>query len=1341
MKPLGAIIQFIQRGSAAALAAWPVRRGVYLHLLCGGIFVALIWWHLRPAFPGMASQVPAFSDMCNNTAELLSVMRAATRHPWRFWEGQYTYPYPYSNALINANYVCGVPYYLVYLLSHNACLAYNVLLLLLFFANAFSVYLLVLEWTGVASAGVLAGALCAFFPHRFHDLVDYHYQFTAMCALALWAWLRFLKQGGTRRLAVFFVIVALKAISLDYQTIYLVFALAIMVPMGALAYPARLREAWWRFGLMSAALLLVLAPFYYPYYLNMTRLPSIGWVSHVSGCTRLDFINWPELKGLFTRFPYNLTHLRERGTYIPDAPLLPGAVALTLTAVGLAWALLAPVFKGRKELLRLGLVALAVWTVLLTITPVLKRGESSFAMGPLARLVLDPPLLGFVRNSRAYIHNVMLCASVLAGLCLGDLIGLAWRRRAWLGRTATGLTGVLLVLATLEHTVRLDPYGTTVPVRSTGVYAWLERQRHPSPFIEFPFSRDEYNFFQAMYGVLADQPTGVTIGRSWPQMSYFLMEVGNPELTSNKLAMLEAGPYRFWVQHQGSEALRRRVAAESTLQYVTNLDSDYIFENPRIERVLPLELGVTQQWPLQFPRIYSIAVSFSFTSLYTYVPAVERPLRITCELLDADSNLLQRIALKGELPFMLAGPHYPASITLAYDPLTQRLRAWYRNSGHFNMEHWPVASMRCGEEAFAVRWIRVVLRQPRPGRAVTALIRITPTAKRWPYLWGVPAAMAHQACGFDPPETLAAIPCQRSVGAYSVVCLGRPSGSPRAIVLTAMAALKKAPKPLTVSVSMNGEELGVCALSNRWCDYTLPAPPRLWQDVNVIVFRYPRTYFPCLLRESHDQERRCALFARLEARGTNAPAAAAPPARSIAPPVPRHPAPVLLPVRTPLAAAPAAPAAPVTSVAPVRPAAPAAQVVPAMPAVQAVQRLNLLKNGAFADGLAHWSMWKAARTASNLVSIVAVAPSGAAVRLENPAAAMLGVQQLAVVVSGHVYRLCGAARSLGNNPARVFGGRIGFYLPRQKDHEVVWMTENPRWTERSATFTNHTDDVAVVYAHLGYGAVASSGEFTRIRLEDLSAPSATPAAHATPTPVEPEPTSISNVIMRLSSGATNLHRSFFEALRSCRDDDALLVYPGTYREANAGAEWLLTGKRGVRISGIGAPLIEVEANAPGYQISVQMPYNTDLRVEGLRLRTMAHVSNNALVYGVVFTGCRGVLVSNCIFQAEVYGTNTTCKNFIAVNGATNIVVRHCAIITLDMNGSNSVTHLASHDAAPVEFHESVFVAASLQAFALGPARFYSCTAEPETSVGADPLPAATAGEIEARLIGGVKFRQ
>jgi hypothetical protein len=162
--------------------------------------------------------------------------------------------------------------------------------------------------------------------------------------------------------------------------------------------------------------------------------------------------------------------------------------------------------------------------------------------------------------------------------------------------------------------------------------------------------------------------------------------------------------------------------------------------------------------------------------------------------------------------------------------------------------------------------------------------------------------------------------------------------------------------------------------------------------------------------------------------------------------------------------------------APVQPAEVAAST-----AVVAPLPVNLLQNGAFAHGLSNWLYWMDAAQATEQVQVVT-----GAVRLVNPAGKMVGIRQTTAVESGAVYRLSGEARSMVTNDSNCgFGARLAFFLPPQKELEIVWMSEYNFRLPKDIVFTNQVTGTATVFAHLGFGGFASTGEFSSISLEKL----------------------------------------------------------------------------------------------------------------------------------------------------------------------------------------------------------------------------------------------------------------
>jgi len=153
------------------------------------------------------------------------------------------------------------------------------------------------------------------------------------------------------------------------------------------------------------------------------------------------------------------------------------------------------------------------------------------------------------------------------------------------------------------------------------------------------------------------------------------------------------------------------------------------------------------------------------------------------------------------------------------------------------------------------------------------------------------------------------------------------------------------------------------------------------------------------------------------------------------------------------------------------------------------KKTNLLKNGKFGDGMKGWHLWQNAKNTPGNIKVVEVDNNNnfsSALKIDNPDKKLLGISQVATLTSGAVYRLSARVRSLGNNKSKIFGGRIAIYLPPQKEKQIVWMSEYNEFWKKELIFTNQVTGPATVYIHLGYGGVATTGEFAWIELEEMS---------------------------------------------------------------------------------------------------------------------------------------------------------------------------------------------------------------------------------------------------------------
>ncbi|MCX7001956.1 MAG: GDSL-type esterase/lipase family protein [bacterium] len=165
------------------------------------------------------------------------------------------------------------------------------------------------------------------------------------------------------------------------------------------------------------------------------------------------------------------------------------------------------------------------------------------------------------------------------------------------------------------------------------------------------------------------------------------------------------------------------------------------------------------------------------------------------------------------------------------------------------------------------------------------------------------------------------------------------------------------------------------------------------------------------------------------------------------------------------------------------------ELVQSTPLTVSSKSALLLNNGAFRDGLKGWQYWSDACQQTNSIALVPVQGMPGvrqALRIMNPHKKLVGVQQTVHLESNAVYRLSGIVRSLATKASEIlFGGRVALWLPPQPEQQIVWMSEYNNWLHKELVFTNQVSGTAVVYVHLGYGNVATTGEFTDVRLEKV----------------------------------------------------------------------------------------------------------------------------------------------------------------------------------------------------------------------------------------------------------------
>ena len=127
----------------------------------------------------------------------------------------------------------------------------------------------------------------------------------------------------------------------------------------------------------------------------------------------------------------------------------------------------------------------------------------------------------------------------------------------------------------------------------------------------------------------------------------------------------------------------------------------------------------------------------------------------------------------------------------------------------------------------------------------------------------------------------------------------------------------------------------------------------------------------------------------------------------------------------------------------------------------------------------------------------------------------------------------------------------------------------------------------------------------------------------------------------------------------------------------------------------------------GGDCAIDLSSISNVVLSDVKLAIKYFENNNGSAYGVWFISNNFVLIENCIFQVEIYGSNNIEKTFVAVNNCNNFIIRNSAIITVDMSGFNTLWHGATHGAEPPYFDNCNFIGTSNN-YMVGRANYNNC---------------------------------
>jgi hypothetical protein len=560
---------------------------------------------------------------------------ALTTDPLHFFDANIFYPFPqpltYSDALLSGALLVAP----VMLVTHNAVLACNVLLLLSLWLAGFGSYLLVRDLTRHELAAVVAGCLFAFCPYVRAQFAHVQLLQIGWLPLALLFLRRAFRGGGSRDVVLF----AACCVCLALASFYLMYlgAVAIGTFLVVEAWANRVGPrvqagAWVRLVGALALVGLCVIPFGLP-YARTQQLFHFQWPVQLIRDLSATWIDFASV--LPGHSVYGTVLGRSLQTDWPaEHALFPGLAVLVLALVAVV-RLNSMCREDRRELVcyvAMGVVALVLsfgpmarLTRLAEAVPVpyalVDRLVPGFGEAvPMPYALLDRLVPGFaaLRVPARFELVLILALAVMAGFGVKAL-DTVWARTVSSGLRRVFLTGVaaaaLLELVPGPTTLHPIETGATVPP----VYAWLAAQDPKTVVAEIPATPAaafRYVYFSTYHWhPLVNGTSGLT-----PPESEQLSALLDAFPDSIAVESLESLGVRYVVAHR--DALDERTdralddigGAGSRLSVAGSFGSDVVYEIPPVDGMTSLQGHARLELPAVVARGLTPSAVLSVTN-------------------------------------------------------------------------------------------------------------------------------------------------------------------------------------------------------------------------------------------------------------------------------------------------------------------------------------------------------------------------------------------------------------------------------------------------------------------------------------------------------------------------------------------------------------------------------------------------------------------------------------------------------------------------------------------------------------------------------------------------------
>ncbi len=430
----------------------------------------------RPWITKLGSDLPAGGDPLLQIWISRWVQHALITDPLHLYNTNAFYPMKYSLAYSDSNIPAGIAAAPIYLLTGNAVLANNLLVLGTFVVAATGMYALLSTLAGNRAVAFLAGLAYAFIPYRYAHIWHLNQLGHAWTPWALLALVLLIQRQQWRYAVGFGLLCALQVLTSFYVGFQLAFVIAITIVVALFVAPSvRTLRFWVQFVAAALLALALIVPLAWPYIavrdqqgLERTITEAENFQAVPESYLRVQPGN---------RFWTNLTE--KKGG---EDTLFPGGLVILGTILGLIG------FRRRPAVTTAALLFVIIG-VILSLGPTWQPSRPDGGSPLPYRLLFDHfPFFKAMRVPARFGAIALLGLVVLAGCGAAwawDLLRtrLALRQRWLIGAGVTVLLAVMVMteLFTQVRLVKLDTSAETA-----APYLWLAAQPGNDPMMEFP---------------------------------------------------------------------------------------------------------------------------------------------------------------------------------------------------------------------------------------------------------------------------------------------------------------------------------------------------------------------------------------------------------------------------------------------------------------------------------------------------------------------------------------------------------------------------------------------------------------------------------------------------------------------------------------------------------------------------------------------------------------------------------------------------------------------------------------------------------------------------------------